>query len=249
MNYSIEDIRNCLNYYDRYYLNCTYIVETFDGSIYKLASLPGNFAHLLGFKANVIRENGIRNASMFAEMIRNHDSIPTPLIPRTINRNSYSGRKIKNFTKSLDTISKNSFPIMFQPNSSTRLNSTDILFMLPSNFYYLGWKLNTTDYIAESGSYFNPSTWIDESEGTNETKTRFLKNQKVKLIKRIEIINNLTNTSVENKTFRYSKETKIQLLNFLAENDATLLLNNSLIKDYKKIEEEINKSGIVEIEP
>ena len=236
---NITDIRKCANYFKSEYLEKFYIVTTFSGNSFILIGEKGNFPHLMGISHNTYKSNGYKNPSKLYSDIINGITITTAIIPNNIVPNSYMYNKAINFEKSTDIIWHNNGPLAINYNSSlssTRLDNVDILLMDLTIGYMMGWVDNKDVQISSEIKLkkYCISSWIDESNGNDTRKQKYMPLQDIDLIKSVLAFNNKSEL-IKEKKYRYTRNQKIHILKAIEINRSNLKVDNRNAVYYNRI--------------
>ena len=241
---NINDVRTSAIYYKRNFLESYYFMSTLNGKSYLLVGEKMNFAHLIGIPQSVYTSHGYPKAERLYNAIISGASIDNHVIPTNIVGGSKMERKLRNFTKSADTIMKNSGPVTINYNASlsaARLDHVDILITDIAQGFMIGWVFNKNVEISPSIKIkkYCPSSWIDESS-SGGNKLKYMPNQDIELLKEIYKFDN-NSKLVKYRKYRYSKADKILILNACSSKNGNLLIDKRNERHYVKV---ANDNGI-----
>lgn len=235
----INDIRVCAKYFEKTYLKTFYIVTTFNGKSFILIGEKNNFPHLMGINKNVYKSNGYRNPSKLYSDIIGNEEINRRIIPNNISSTSKMYKKASNFCNSDEIFWKNSGPLAINYNenlSTTKLSNVSIILVDIKSGYMIGWVDNADLQINAEIKLkkYCISSWIDESDGTDDQKVKYMPKQDVELIKSVLAFNE-NSQLIRQKTYKYNKAKKIEILKAIESQKSNLLLDKRNEQYYKKI--------------
>lgn len=241
-NYSRSDVRKCAHYFHDEFIMKYYVLTTYNNDTFILVSNTSNFAHLVGIKRNDIRSCGYRNSTLLYEDIISGKKVPSNLIPNNINPLSKMGKKLSNFQQLGQLLNQKSVSIMFDPLlSSTRLNKVDILISDYVSGMSMGWVFDKCIYMTDSISMniYNPSSVINEVGQPLMDREKYYANQKVQILKSIEIHNKNHNT-LSKKVNHFIRIEKINLLKTFERNRMNFICDKNYAKSYIQIAKTYN---------
>jgi hypothetical protein len=236
---NILDIRKCANFFRVEYLEKFYIVTTYGGNSFILIGEKSNFPHLMGISKNTYKSNGYKNPAKLYTDIINDIAITKAIIPNNIAPNSYIYNKAINFDKSTDIFWHNEGPLAVNYNSSlssTRLDNVDILLMDLKIGYMMGWVQNKDVQISSviKLKKYCISSWIDESNGKDAKKQKYMPSQDIDIIKSV-LAFNYKSELVREKKYTYEKNQKIDILKAIESNGSNLVIDNRNAVYYVKL--------------
>lgn len=226
---NISDIQECAKYFEKTYLKTFYIITTFSGKSFILVGEKKNFPHLMGISKNIYNSNGYRNPANLYSDILNGNTVSRRIIPNNIATTSKMYKKAINFCDSDNIFWKNSGPLAINYNealSTTKLSSVSIILVDIELGYMLGWVENTELKInAEINlKKYCISSWIDESNGTDVQKGKYMPLQDIDLIKTVLSFDEKSQL-IRQKVYSYSKNKKIEILKVIELHKSNLLLD------------------------
>ncbi|MCB6416054.1 PBECR4 domain-containing protein [Faecalimonas umbilicata] len=237
----ITDVRNKALFYQQNFLKTFYLVSTYYGKSFILIGERENFPHLMGIKRNVYRSNGYRNPRVLYKDILEGNPVSNRIIPNSISTTSKMYKKVINFGDSVNIFWDNKGPLAINYNdslSATNLSNVDVLLTDIKKGYMLGWTKNTSIPVnAEINLVkYCISTWIDESDGTYNSKEKYLPAQDVELIRNVFAFND-NSELMRQKEYNYSTDEKKEILKIIERNGANLLLDRRNQRFYIEIAE------------
>ena len=241
---NIKDIQKCADFFLENYLKTFYLVITYNSKSFILVGEKGNFSHLMGIPRHTYRSNGYNKPHFLFNDIIGRTPINTKIIPNHISPTSKMYTKVLNFTNSTDIFWKNSGPLTINYNpllSNTKLNNVDVLLTDINTGYMLGWVSNNKVAINANINLekFCICTWIDESSGSQQTKTKYMPNQTIELIRYIFAFNENAEL-IRKKEYLYSQFQKQTILKSCEQNNNNLLLDTANAPHYIKIAKDYN---------
>lgn len=227
MNYA--DIQQCANFYKNKFVEQFYIVTTYNDTSFILIAEQDNFPHLMGISRKQYVSNGYSKAKKLYQDILNGIIVSNKIIPTNIVPNSKMYNKAINFCNSTNIFTANSSSIIvnFDPTkSSSNLANVDRLILGLENGYMLGCCSSKTITVSNDIKINSLciSSWIDESDGKTSQKEKYLPLQDVELIHSVIIFNSSADL-VNQREFKYQKESKKKILEAISRNNANLLIN------------------------
>lgn len=235
----INNIRNCANYFKDTFLETFYIVVTCNGNGFILIGEQENFPHLMGISKSIYNSNGYRNPRKLYRDILNQNPISNKIIKPNISPTSKMYKKVKNFKHNQEVLLDNSCPIILKYDSNKNnywLNNVNLLISDLYKGYMLGWIFNTQIPINSSIniSKYCISTWIDESDGSEESKEKYMADQDVELIRYVLSFDK-NSELIRRKEYKYTKKKKLQILDTCYRNNCNLLLDERNAREYIKL--------------
>lgn len=236
---NITDIQQCADFYQANYIETFYLVITYSGKSFILIGEKENFPHLMGIPKNIYRSNGYRNPRTLYNDILSRNPVNTMIIPNNIATTSKMYNKVLNFRNSTDIFWKNSGPLTINFNpalSHTHLNNVDVLLTDISTGYMLGWVSNANIPVNGTISIekFCISTWIDESNGSTNSKEKYLPNQDMELIRNVYALDSHSKL-IRHKEYKYDFNQKKNVLQICKRNNSNLLLDSKNTNYYVSI--------------
>lgn len=247
MNY--YDIQKCANFYKNKFVEQFYIVTTFNKNSFILIAEKNNFPHLMGIKKQQYISNGYGKARKLYDDILLGKNISPKIVPINIVPNSKMYNKALNFCNATDIFAdnNNSLIVNYDPaKSSSNLGNVDRLILSLDSGYMLGCCSSKTVNVSNDIQInsFSISSWIDESNGSQKQKEKYLPNQDVELIHTV-ITFNAKSDLVSEKEFKYRKDSKKEILEAISRNHANLLINKNNENAYVRIAKMENISCMI----
>lgn len=239
---NIQDVRKCAQYFKDNYVECFYIVTTYNDNSFILVGEKNNFPHLMGIKRNVYTSNGYARGKKLYDDIMNNVPISRRIIPNRIANGSKMYKKVLNFCSSTDVLWHNRGPLAINYNSNLstkKLNNVSILLVDLGSGYMSGWQENKVVVISEEVNLkkYCFSSWIDELNGSTRQKEKYMPNQDIEFIRSVLQFDNRSELKNQ-KQYKYSRDKKIDILRSIERNQSNLLINNRNEWQYKKIAQE-----------
>lgn len=236
---NITDIQQCADFYQENYLKTFYLIVTYNGTSFILIGEKKNFPHLMGIRKEIYKSNGYNNPKKLYNDIISRKEISKRIIPNNISTTSKMYQKAKNFTHSIDIFWKNDNPLTvnYDPaKSKSKLDNVDVLLTDISSGYMLGWVKNKQVLVNENISIkkYCICTWIDESEGGQDGKEKYMSNQDIELIRYVFAFNEKSNL-IRKKEYSYDREQKISILQSCERNNCNLLVDSRNAHHYVEI--------------
>lgn len=236
---NITDIQACADFFQDNYLNTYYFVITYNGNSFILIGEKANFPHLMGIQKNTYRSNGYNKPQYLFNDIIARNSISTAIVPNNIATTSKMYKKVQNFMKSTDIFWKNSGPLTINYNSAlsrTRLDNVDVLLTDINTGYMLGWVSNNRIAVNANINMekYCISTWIDESNGTQRGKEKYMPEQDVELIRFVFALDK-NSKLIKKKEYTYDRAQKKSILESCARNNSNLLIDTINAHYYTEI--------------
>ncbi len=236
---NITHIQTCADFFQKNYLKTFYFVITYNGNSFILIGEKANFPHLMGIQNSTYRSNGYnRPQSLFNDII-GRNPVSTAIIPNNIAPTSKMYKKAQNFMKSTDIFWKNSGPLTINYNptlSSTKLNNVDVLLTDINTGYMLGWVSNNRIAINANINMekYCICTWIDESNGTQQGKEKYMPGQDVELIRFVFALDE-NSKLIKKKEYTYDRTQKKSILESCVRNSSNLLIDTMNAHYYTEI--------------
>lgn len=236
---NITDIQACADFFRDNYLKTFYFVITYNGNSFILIGEKANFPHLMGIKSNTYRSNGYNKPQYLFNDIIGRNPISTAIIPNNIATTSKMYKKVQNFTNSADIFWKNSGPLTINYNpalSSSKLNNVDVLLTDINTGYMLGWVSNNKIAVNANINMekYCICTWIDESNGGQQSKEKYMPGQDVELIRFVFALNE-NSKLIRKKEYSYDRPQKKSILESCERNGSNLLVDSINAHYYTEI--------------
>lgn len=236
---NITDIQACADFFHDNYLKTFYFVITYNGNSFMLIGEKANFPHLMGIQSNTYKSNGYNKPQYLFNDIIGRNPISTAIIPNNIATTSKMYKKVQNFTNSTDIFWKNSGPLTINYNpalSSSKLNNVDVLLTDINTGYMLGWVSNNK--IAANANInmekYCICTWIDESNGSQQGKEKYMPGQDVELIRFVFALDE-NSKLIRKKEYSYDRPQKKSILESCERNGSNLLVDSINAHYYTEI--------------
>jgi hypothetical protein len=235
----VNDIRLCANYYQENFLETFYIVSTYSGKSFILIGEKSNFPHLVGIDKSIYNSNGYRSPKTLYRDIIIGKSINFKIVPRSISTTSKMFKKVMNFRNMTDLFWDNKGALAVNYNSAlsaTQLNNVDILLSDLQTGYMLGWKMNNSVPINAEIKLqkYCISSWIDESNGSQRRKEKYMPNQDIDIIRYVLSFDKNSNL-IRKKEYKFNSSQKVVILNSISNNSSNLLLDSHNERYYVKL--------------
>ena len=148
-------------------------------------------------------------------------------------------KKALNFKKSTDIFWKNSGPLTINYNpslSNRKLNNVDVLLSDINTGYMLGWVSNNKISVNANINLekYCICTWIDESNGTQKGKEKYMPGQDVELIRFVFAFNE-NSKLFRQKEYSYNRSQKKEILESCSRNNSNLLVDKPNVPYYAEI--------------
>ena len=236
---NITDIQACADFFQENYLKTFYFVITYNGNSFILIGEKANFPHLMGIQNSTYRSNGYNRPQYLFNDIIGRNPVSIAIIPNNITPTSKMYKKAQNFMKSTDIFWKNSGPLTINYNpalSSTKLNNVDVLLTDINTEYMLGWVSNNRVTVNANINMekYCICTWIDESNGTQQGREKYMPGQDVELIRFVFALDE-NSKLLKKKEYTYDHAQKKSILESCARNNSNLLIDTMNAHYYTKI--------------
>lgn len=236
---NISHIQSCADFFVENYLKTFYLVITYNGNSFILIGERSNFPHLMGIQKNTYRSNGYNRPQHLFHDIINRNPVSTSIIPHNITSTSKMYKKALNFKKSTDIFWKNSGPLTINYNpslSNRKLNNVDVLLSDINTGYMLGWVSNNKISVNANINLekYCICTWIDESNGTQKGKEKYMPGQDVELIRFVFAFNE-NSKLFRQKEYSYNRSQKKEILESCSRNNSNLLVDKPNVPYYAEI--------------
>lgn len=236
---NISHIQSCADFFVENYLKTFYLVITYNGNSFILIGEKSNFPHLMGIQKNTYRSNGYNRPQHLFHDIINRNPVSTSIIPHNITSTSKIYKKALNFKKSTDIFWKNSGPLTINYNpslSNRKLNNVDVLLSDINTGYMLGWVSNNKISVNANINLekYCICTWIDESNGTQKGKEKYMPGQDVELIRFVFAFNE-NSKLFRQKEYSYNRSQKKEILESCSRNNSNLLVDKPNVPYYAEI--------------
>ena len=192
-----------------------------------------------GNSKNTYRSNGYNRPQHLFHDIINRNPVSTSIIPHNITSTSKIYKKALNFKKSTDIFWKNSGPLTINYNpslSNRKLNNVDVLLSDINTGYMLGWVSNNKISVNANINLekYCICTWIDESNGTQKGKEKYMPGQDVELIRFVFAFNE-NSKLFRQKEYSYNRSQKKEILESCSRNNSNLLVDKPNVPYYAEI--------------
>ncbi len=236
---NISHIQSCADFFVENYLKTFYLVITYNGNSFILIGEKSNFPHLMGIQKNTYRSNGYNRPQHLFHDIINRNPVSTSIIPHNITSTSKIYKKALNFKKSTNIFWKNSGPLTINYNpslSNRKLNNVDVLLSDINTGYMLGWVSNNKISVNANINLekYCICTWIDESNGTQKGKEKYMPGQDVELIRFVFAFNE-NSKLFRQKEYSYNRSQKKEILESCSRNNSNLLVDKPNVPYYAEI--------------
>ena len=236
---NITDIQACADFFLKNYLKTFYLVITYNGNSFILIGEKANFPHLMGIQNSTYRSNGYNRPQHLFNDIIDRNPVSTAIIPNNIAPNSKMYNKAQNFMNSIDIFWKNSGSLTINYNpalSTTKLNNVDVLLTDINTGYMLGWVSNNRIAVNANINMekYCICTWIDESNGSQQSKEKYMPGQDVELIRFVFALDE-NSKLIKKKEYTYNRTQKKFILESCARNNSNLLTDKINAHYYTKI--------------
>lgn len=237
---NINDVQKCARYYLDNFIKQFYIVTTYNDNTFIVVGERKNFPHLMGIPHKKLLSNGYPKSSRFYADVLENKQITTKIIPNDITVNSKMYCKIQNFERSRDVLSKNHLPIVINYDASKtnrNLNSVDKLIVDPKSGYMLGCIENTNVSVTNDIHLkkYCISSWMDEYDGKENLKEKYIYNQDVEIIKTVLTLGAETNQTEPLKNYPINIKEKNDIVDILTRCNANLLVNKRVLQNYVSV--------------
>lgn len=240
---NIQDVRKCAQFFKDNYVECFYIVTTYNDNSFILVGEKNNFPHLMGIERKVYNSNGYaKGKKLYEDLLDGEKAVSRKIIRNNIAKSSKMYKKVLNFCSSTDILWHNKGPLAINYNcdlSTKKLNNVAILLVDLGTGYMSGWQDNKDIPISEEICLkkYCFTSWIDESARSTEQKEKYMPKQDIEIIRSVLQFDKYSKLKKE-KQYDYDRNEKISILRSIERNQSNLVINNCDEDDYKKLAQE-----------